>query len=382
VQRKGSFMLWSFLLACLDTTPTDVTKADITQAYIKKNTSTICVGLTMDDPALQSFATEKIRALGGPDATSCLCSNIVDADGMLREGVAIGMHGESNNERAECFSKVLTKPNIGMPIKAIQLFSKLEAPIVQTRLAKIAEDKSVDSKQRAAALEIVAQNEEYIDAALTLSSDSDPLVMAAAIKAMGWHTKSKEARRTIAQNLANEHAEVRAAAIFSLKKHVPIKADSALCKALLGDPEPIVRKAAVEALFKIRRPEGVRCLRELAMKEEPSAEVRDALIKTLGSALGDAKKPAYQALCDAIPFWLKTYVKDDVIDKLKGVHIVKEHNRVDWENSPKCVERAFKASSGYSCYAKMHIALWRNLTSGQAKKTPLCPDMEEYSELK
>ena len=118
------------------------------------------------------------------------------------------------------------------------------------------------------------------------------------------------------------------------------------------------------------------------MKEEPDADVREALIKTLGSALGDAKKPAYQALCDAIPFWLKTYVKDDVIDKLKGVHIVKEHNRVDWENSPKCVERAFQASSEYSCYAKMHIALWRNLTSGQDKKTPLCPDMEEYSEMK
>ena len=151
---------------------------------------------------------------------------------------------------------------------------------------------------------------------------------------------------------------------------------------MLNDPEPIVRKAAVEALDKINRPDGVRCLRELAMKEEPDAEVREALIKTLGSALGDAKKPAYQALCDAIPFFLKTYVKDDVIDNLKVVHIVKEHNRVDWENSPKCVERAFKASTGYSCYAKMHIALWRNLTTGQDKKTPLCPGMEEYSELK
>jgi hypothetical protein len=375
-------MFWSFLFACIDTTPTEVTKADITQAFIKKNVSTICVGLTMDDPNIQSFATEKIRALGGAEATSCLCTNIVDSDGMLREGVAIGMHGESSNDRAECFSKVLTKPNIGMPIKAIQLFSKLEAPIVQTRLAKIAEDKSINAKQRAAALEIVALSEEYIDAALALSADPEPLVMAAAIKVMGEHTRSKEARRTIAQNLANENPEVRAAAIFAFKRHVPTKADSALCKAMLNDPEAMVRTAAVKALFKIRRPEGVRCLRELAMKEEPDAAVRDALIKTLGSALGDAKKPAYQALCDAIPFWLKTYVKDDVIDKLEGVHIVKEHNRVDWENSPKCVERAFKASSGYSCYAKMHIALWRNLTSGQDKKTPLCPDMEEYSELK
>ena len=375
-------MLWSLVLACFETTPTEVTKEVITQAYIKKNVATLCIGLTMDDSELQSYATEKLRSLSGADVDACICTNIVDKDGVLREGVAIGLHGESSTDRAECFSKVLTSPNIGRPVEAITLFSKMDAPIVRTRLSKIASDTSVDGKQRAAALAIVAQDEEYIDAALQLTSDSDPTVMAAAISALGAHTKSKEARRVIAEQLENSNSLVRASAIAAFKRHVPTKADKALCKAMLEDPEAIVRKAAVEALNKVNRPEAVHCLRELAMKEEPDAEVREVLITTLGSALGDAKTPAYQALCDAIPFWLKTYVKDDVVDNLKGVHIVKEHNRVDWENSPKCVERAFNASSGYSCYAKMHIALWHNLTTGQDKKTPLCPGMEEYSELK
>ena len=93
-------MLFSMLLACFETTPTTVTKEDVTQAFIKKNVSTICVGLTMDEPEVQSFATEKLRALSGDDVVSCLCTNIVDADGMLREGVAIGLKGETSNERA------------------------------------------------------------------------------------------------------------------------------------------------------------------------------------------------------------------------------------------------------------------------------------------
>jgi len=375
-------MLFSILLACFDSTPTTVTKEDVTQAFIKKNVSTICVGLTMDEPEVQSFATEKLRALSGDDVVSCLCTNIVDVDGMLREGVAMGLKGETSNERAECFSKVLTSPNIGIPVRAVELFSQLEAPMVRTHLSKMVGDSSAKVEQRAKALELIARDEEYIDAALTLPEDSDPLVIAAGLKALGEHTKNKEGFRFITKHLGHENANIRAAAIGSFKRHVPTRADSTLCKAMLNDSEAIVRKAAVEALYKINRPDGVRCLRELAMKEEGDADVREALIKTLGSAMGDAKKPAYQALCDAIPFFLKTYVKDDVIDKLKGVHIVKEHNRVDWENSPKCVERAYKASTGYSCYAKMHIALWRNLTTGQDKKTPLCPGMEEYSELK
>lgn len=374
-------MFFSFLLACFDTTPTAVTKEDITQAFIKKNVSTICVGLTMDEPEIQSFATEKLRALRGDEVTKCLCSSIVDTDGMLREGVAIGLNGESSNERAECFAKVLSSPKIGMPVRAVELFAQLDAPMVRTHLSTMVQEKSVQTDQRAKALEIIARDEEYIDAVFSLPEQTDPLVVAAGLKALGEHSKNKEAFRFITKHLKDENANIRAAAIGSFKRHVPTRADSTLCKAILNDPEPIVRKAAVEALYKINRPDGVRCLRELAMKEEADPEVREALIKTLGSAMGEAKKPAYQALCDAIPFFLKTYITDDVIDNLKGVHIVKEHNRVDWENSPKCVERAYKASTGYSCYAKMHIALWRNLTTGQDKTTPLCPGMEEYSEL-
>ena len=95
---------------------------------------------------------------------------------------------------------------------------------------------------------------------------------------------------------------------------------------------------------------------------------------------GDGEVAANKVLCDAIPFWLRTYIKDDVVSNLKGVHIVKAQNDVDFKNSLKCFEKAYRSSSGYSCYAKMHIALWYNLVSGKDKKTPLCPGMDEYSE--
>jgi len=225
-------------------------------------------------------------------------------------------------------------------------------------------------------------DEEYVDTAIELIKDKDPFMQASALYVFGEHPKDKGLRKYIFPKLKDSSPEVRAEAIRALKKHIPTKADKELCDAMLNDGDPIVRKAAVEVLDKVRRPSAVKCLRQLAMKEEPDAEVRESLIKTLGSALGDGKKPAYQALCDAIPFWLRTYITDDVVDNLKGVHIVKEHNRVDWENSPKCIERAYKQRSSFSCYAKMHISLWHNLTTGQDKKTPLCPDMEEYSEMK
>ena len=95
---------------------------------------------------------------------------------------------------------------------------------------------------------------------------------------------------------------------------------------------------------------------------------------------GDAREPGHKILCDAIPFWLRNYVKDDVVNNLKGVGIVKAQNDADFKNSLKCFENAYRRSSGYSCYAKMHIGLWYFQVAGKDGKIPLCPGMEEYSE--
>ena len=315
-------------------------------------------------------------------AAACICQNLQDEQGLLRAGVAKGLNGATSDTVVECFSKALDSSKIGDGARAVDLFAQLDSPKVQTRLSKLSLDTKASAPIRARSLQTVGIEEEYIDVALEVSADKDEVVQAAAISVLGEHTKNKDARRKILQNLSNSKALVRAASLKALKKHIPTKADEALCEAMLNDTDATVRKAAIDALYEVRRPEPIRCLRQKAFKLEEDEDVRDSLIKTLGSALGPGKKPAYKVLCDAMPFWLKSYIKDDVVDNLKGVGIVREHNRVDPANSPTCVKKAFQARSGYSCYAKMHIALWHNLTTGKDKKTALCPGMEEYSEMK
>ena len=83
---------------------------------MRKDTVTLCKGLVSDSSDLQSYATDGLRKIGGKPAEMCICENITDETGMLREGVALGMNGETDNARAECFSKVLTTKNLGMPI--------------------------------------------------------------------------------------------------------------------------------------------------------------------------------------------------------------------------------------------------------------------------
>ena len=69
------------------------------------------------------------------------------------------------------------------------------------------------------------------------------------------------------------------------------------------------------------------------------------------------------------------------VTNLEGVGIVKAQNDVDHENSRRCFEKAYNRSSGYSCYAKMHISLWYGLVLGKDEMPiPLCPGFTEYGE--
>ena len=79
-----------------------------------------------------------------------------------------------------------------------------------------------------------------------------------------------------------------------------------------------------------------------------------------------------QILCDAIPFWLKSYVVEDLPEKIPGTDIIKVQNDRDWERSYECVQKAYRARGGYSCYAKMYVGYWFNELGGTGS-VPACP---------
>ena len=141
------------------------------------------------------------------------------------------------------------------------------------------------------------------------------------------------------------------------------------CKAMMDDPSPEVRTAAVGAFKGTRRNSAVECLRKRAFTLEEDPGVRDKLLAVLKSSPNDN---AALVLCDAIPFWMRSYVIEDIPGKVPGAKIVKTQNDRDWERSYECFERAYRNSSGYSCFARMHVAAWFREVGGKPF-VPECP---------
>ena len=99
----------------------------------------------------------------------------------------------------------------------------------------------------------------------------------------------------------------------------------------------------------------------------------DELLKVLKSSPSDK---AAMTLCDAIPFWMRTYVVKDIPEKTPGTGIIKAQNDRDWDRTYECLDKALRQSSGYSCYARMYVAGWFKIVGGSAF-VPKCPGYED-----
>ena len=109
------------------------------------------------------------------------------------------------------------------------------------------------------------------------------------------------------------------------------------------------------------------------MTFEPDAGVRDRLLEVLKSSPNDN---AALVLCDAIPFWMRSYVDKDIPDKLPGTMIVKAQNDRDFKRSYECMQKAWRKSSGYSCFARLHVGLWFRTLGAKNIRVPECPGYE------
>jgi len=359
------------LLGC-DMTPNFVDTKDIEQATARGAWPTVCRGLEMSEDRIRRYATEQLWKNKAPaDAMACICEQLPEEGGGWDAAIAEGLEGLKDDTIAQCFGALVKNPALSKRTEAVVAFSKMAAPSTRSILAEIAtQDGDIESRIRAT--EAIGGDHEQKDALMGLLRHEDEGLRAAAASGLGGHKDRPIVDALIQVATEDASGKVRAAALVAVKQSGSSKAQDMVCKAMLEDDAPEVREAAVRSFKGTRRDSAVKCLREKALKEETSPEVRDALLAVLKSSPNDN---AALVLCDAIPFWMRTYVKDDIPDKIPGTMIVKTQNDRDWERSYECFERAYRQSSGYSCFAKMHVGLWLREVGGK-NYVPSCPGYE------
>jgi hypothetical protein len=369
------FLLFLFLSAC-DMTPNYVDTKDIEQAVASRSWAVVCKGLEMKEERIRRYATEQLWKTGASqEEMGCICEHIGTADGGWDPAIAEGLIGLKDDKIVGCFADLVKQPNLPKRTEAVVALAQTSAPIARDALAEIAAADG-DVTTRARAVDAIAGNPKYKDTLMALIGHEDAGLRTAAAKGLGGQKDRPIVEALIKLATEDKEGEVRAAALIAVKSSSASKAQDMVCKAMLEDESPVVRTAAVRSFKGTRRESAVACLRTKAFTEETDASVRDAVLAVLKSSPRDT---AADVLCDAIPFWMRTYVKTDIPDKIPGTMIVKTQNDRDWERSYECFEKAYRKSSGYSCFAKMHVGLWFREVGGKPY-VPSCPGYENQED--
>ena len=369
-------ILFFLLVVACDMTPNYVDTKDIEQAVASRTWATVCKGLEMKEDRIRRYATEQLWKAGAPaEELNCICEHIGTPDGGWDAAIAEGLIGLQNDTVVGCFADLVKNPTLPKRTEAVVALAQTSAPIARSALADIARaDGDIEARARAA--EAIGGDPKYKDALMSLLSHDDKGLRAAAAKGLGGHKDRPIIDALIRLATEDKEGEVRAAALVAVKSSSASKAQDMVCNAMLEDESPLVRSAAVRSFKGTKRESAVACLRTKAFKEETDAGVRDDLLAVLKSSPRDS---AAAVLCDAIPFWMRTYVKNDIPDKIPGTMIVKTQNDRDWERSYECFQKAYRNSAGYSCFAKMHVGLWFREVGGKPY-VPSCPGYENQEE--
>lgn len=364
-------LLLSLMFAC-EIPPNHVEAADVDNALARKRYKTMCVGLQMKDDQLRTYTTERLRTIVADDgiaiADACVCEHIAHEHHGWDRAIAEGLKGKKGDGMVDCFAELVKDPSLPDRSDAINVLAQIPAPIARSTLADIAADSGADAEVRARAIGAIGSIEDYRDKMLGLLKDGDPAVRAAAAQALGEGGKSGDVKKALKEVATDDEAAVRAAALSALKKLSGTGADDMLCEAMMSDPDAAVREAAVMSFKGTKRPDAIKCIRARALAEEESSSVREAMLTVLKSS---PSQDAADVLCDAIPFWVKTYLKEDIPDKIPGTDIIQAQNDRDWERSFECVSRAARAG-GASCYGRLYVGYWINQLGGNAH-IPACP---------
>lgn len=340
------------LTGCIDQEPTFVSNKDVEKAAGTGDTPTLCAGLRMKDETTRSLAAEKLKDYGLDQ--DCLCERLT-FDGRWDPSILGGLaHGE-DAEKLACVGKLLDDP--AAPDRVALVGAMLKIPAVRPRLVTAA-GSDADPDVRAAAIATFRATRDAAEAEAAvkwLESDPEPKIRAAAASALFGQKVADAALAKAA--IEDKDATVRGAALAAWHVGKPENFAEVACKMLLTDPEPAARLAALGEMKATRDPALLTCLRTRTATEETSPEVRAALLRTLASS---AAPEAAQTLCDAIPDWVRMYVKD--ASPAEGDDILKAQNDRDFEKSYECVQAAVRKAGGYTCAGRAYVgAFFREL---------------------
>lgn len=358
-------MLFLSLLACIDTEPAFVSVRDLDKALASGQTSWLCAGLRMKDPATRQAAATKLKDY--PFDSSCLCERL-EYDGRWDPAILGGLARATDAEKVGCVGTLLDTPASGVvpPERTELITALLKIPVARPRLVTAATS-DPDPAVRAAAMSVYRDSKDSAELTQVqswLTSDPDPAVRAAAAGALHGQPSAEAALRTAITT--DTEPVVRAAALATYPSFQPADLAAVTCKVLLEDASPEVRVAALGSMRATRNAEQIACMRRLATTPEASPEVRAALLKTLGSSRAPE---AADVLCHAIPSWVKAYVADTAPSE--GDDILKAQNDRDFQRSYECVQAAVKSSRGYTCAGRAYVGSFFRELGGKAS-VPTC----------
>jgi len=363
-------LLMATLFAC-EIVPPYVDSMNVDDAFAHQRYKVVCKGLEMEDPETRTHATEKLNDVTEPIAAECTCQFAWDSAAHTFDAAILeGLKGSDRDDLVACFLPALEDAQLEERANLVTLLNKTRVPAVKERMAVLAQDAGQDAEVRAAAIAALAGSTEsaQVAALRELLGDKDGSIRAAAARALKGQPDDDTlaALRTSLEN--DTEPEVRAAALKALKGAKVDDATELVCAAMIQDESPIVRKTAVLTLKGTKRQEAMDCLRRKTLTEETDGEVRGALLSVIK---GSPHKDAGDVLCDAIPFYMRTYIKERDPSKVPGTDIAAAQNDRDFENSYACYQKALRKTSGWSCRGRQYVAGWYREVGGKGH-VPRC----------
>ena len=353
------FLPIALVLGACDMTPDFVSIEDVGGAMQLGRYNVVCKGLEMEDEETRGYAAGRLNGLELPQAQECVCKHGIDLEaGTFDPAILNGLGTTNRDEMVSCFLEGLDVPHMEKKLELVVALARTNAPSARTRLQELVFDPSAEGELRArAAGSLSGQGDGDYQAKLlgVLKEDGENL---GAVKS------------AVAKILkTNESPEVSEALLsVSTGEENPL-----LCTAALSDPAPEVRLAAVKQFHGPRKNEKgtgeLACLKKKITTEELDGNVRQAVLDAIKASPRDE---VGKVLCNATPWWVRTYVKDKHPDRMVGANILAAQNERDWENTEACLRKAYNAG-GYTCHGTQYIAAWASDYIYFNPRVPECP---------
>ena len=367
--------MWSALLALVvacDFTPATVENSDIDNAVAMKRLNVVCKGLQMKDDDVRRYAAQRLEEFTEAEAHDCLCEAAIDEkNGRWDEAIMAGLKGTDRDDLVECFLPALDEPRNERRLELVVALDKIPAAASRDRLKSIALDVAEESEARKVAIRTLrgAQGEVLDQLLDMLADDEDPVVRAAVAEILKGQKDPEVADALVEAATSDAEGTVRGRALLTLRQMGHPRSDAMACQAMMEDEDPEVRRQAVLSYRGVKREGPMKCLRKRMLTLEEDTGVRLALLDMMSRAPAEGVKPI---LCDAIPFWVRSYVTLAHPDTVPGTDIITAQNDRDSENSYECVRKAYGKRGGYTCKGKQYVAAWFRVLGGNSH-IPICP---------